>query len=62
MPEDNVKPGIKTTEFWLTLLTALIGTGGLLSGLLPPDVGAAVVLVATSVYGLVRAITKARSS
>ena len=64
MPEDTVdvvKPGIKTTEFWLTILSNLIGVGGLLSGIIPPELGIAIVGIANAVYAFVRAITKSKA-
>lgn len=55
---DGVKPGYKTTEFWLTVLTNLIALVGALKGVIPDQTATIVVAAINGVYGVVRAITK----
>ena len=53
-----MKPGIKTTEFWLTIAVnaaALIST---LADALPPRYGAIMATVATGLYALARGWAK----
>ena len=56
-----MKEGIKSTEFWLTLLTNVTALVGSLQGVIPPEVGAIVVAVANGVYGILRSIVKAKT-
>lgn len=59
MPEPStIKPGYKTTEFWLTTLTNISAIVGSLNGLISPDLAAIIVAVANGIYGVVRAIAK----
>lgn len=50
-----MKPGWKTTEFWLTLATSLWGVFG---NSLPPLAQAIIPTVATAAYTIGRAIAK----
>lgn len=52
----RMKPGWKTTEFWLSLATSAWAIFG---HVLPPAAQGVVVGVATGAYALARAITKA---
>lgn len=52
------KPGWKTTEFWLTMLTNLIAIIGSLKGVIPTETATIILAVANGVYGVIRAITK----
>lgn len=56
------KPGWKTTEFYLTLLTNLVAIVGALKGVIPDHVATIIVAVANGSYGVVRAITKSNTS
>jgi hypothetical protein len=58
MPEEPTKPGVKTTEFWLTLATSLFGAGGMLTGVIPEQVGAIIMAVVTAIYSISRALAK----
>jgi hypothetical protein len=51
-----MKPGWKTTEFWLSLATSAWAIFG---HVLPPAAQAVVVGVATGAYAIARAVTKA---
>lgn len=53
------KPGWKTTEFWLTLLTTVGGVAGELAGFLPKGVGVIAATVSGVAYSISRGITKA---
>ena len=63
MATQEVKPGYKTTEFWLTVLADLVGLA-LMSGLIADTgtvgriVGGAVAVLATLGYSAARAKTK----
>ena len=59
MPEGNgVKPGVKTSEFWMTLITSLFGAGGMFVGVIPEHVGAIIMAVVTAAYTISRALAK----
>lgn len=57
--ETGSKPGWKTTEFWLTGLTALGTLFGAIQGSIPPKWAGIISASLAGVYGLVRAFTKA---
>lgn len=50
-----MKPGVKTTEFYLTIIVALWGA---VSPTLPPHISAAVVTVSTGLYAIGRGLAK----
>jgi len=54
-----LKPGWKTTEFWLSLAASVWAIFG---HALPPLVQGVVVAVATGAYGVGRAVTKASAA
>jgi len=54
-------PGIKTTEFWLTVLVALSSWIGQIQGSVPEPWGTIAVAVVGAAYTIARAITKHRS-
>lgn len=56
---DTGKPGWKTTEFYLTLLTNIVAIVGSLKGVIPQEAATIVVAVANGIYGIIRAVTKA---
>ena len=61
MKMTGTKPGWKTTEFWMTLMTNLIGVLGMAKGAVPPQyqpyvIGALTVL--NSVYTIARTFIK----
>lgn len=53
--------GIKTTEFWMTILTNIVSLVGGLSGMIPAEVSAIIIAVANGVYGILRVITKSKA-
>jgi hypothetical protein len=58
----TVKPGIRTTEFWLTLVTIIGSLGGELAGILPGRAGAVVAAIASAAYALSRGLAKVGGS
>lgn len=54
----GIKPGYKTTEFWLTVLTNLLTITQALQGVIPVEKAAIIVAAINGVYGVVRAIAK----
>jgi hypothetical protein len=57
-----MKSGIKTTEFWMTMLTSVISLVGALEGIIPADISVMIIAGANAAYGFMRAITKAGSN
>lgn len=55
---DGSKPGYKTTEFWMHLLTNATTIVGALQGVIPPQTAAVILAVANGVYGVLRTIAK----
>jgi len=53
-----MKAGIKTTEFWLTVVANLLIVVGALEQIIPADVAAVIVAVLNGVYGVLRALVK----
>lgn len=53
------KPGWKTTEFWLTLLTNVSTLVAALKGVVPDQAALIIVASANGIYGIIRAISKA---
>ncbi len=53
-----MKAGIKTTEFWLTIITNLLAVVGVLEGVLPAQTAAVILAVLNGVYGVLRALQK----
>jgi len=54
----QIKPGYKTTEFWLTVIVVLGTTLDSLAGSLPNKYGALVAVVASGLYAIGRGIAK----
>ena len=54
-----MKPGWKTTEFWLAALTSVGAVAASLAGVLPPNYGAVATAIATAAYSLARGFAKA---
>lgn len=61
VPKAPVKPGYKTTEFWVTLLSALAVFGESIHGSLPPQTAAIVGAVVTGLYTISRGLSKSGS-
>jgi hypothetical protein len=55
---DAVKPGWKTSEFWMTAITSVIAILGNLAGIIPTDLAAKVVGVLTGLYTILRTLSK----
>lgn len=55
---EGTKPGYKTTEFWLNILTNIITIVGTLKGVIPEQTAAIIIASANGIYGVVRAIAK----
>ena len=53
------KPGLQSTEFWLTALTNIMAIAGMVTGKMDPSTGAAVMGAINSVYALARNGVKA---
>ena len=52
------KPGYKTTEFWASLLAALAGILGQVSGILPSPWGVVLAALGTAAYTISRGLAK----
>ena len=52
------KPGWKSTEFLVTVLTALASLGAAVGGLLPPEKAAIVAAIVAALYSLSRGLAK----
>lgn len=61
MDTTPIKPGWKTSEFWLTVIFNLVTILGTLKGVIPANIGTVALTVLNSVYGLIRAITKSNA-
>lgn len=61
MEQTPVKPGWKTSEFWLTVITNLVTVIGTLHGVISPNVAAIALASLNGVYGIIRAITKSNA-
>jgi hypothetical protein len=55
---NNVKSGIKTTEFWFSLFGALSSMIGQYQGVIPEPWGTIAVAVISATYTIARALTK----
>ena len=54
--------GIKTSEFWLTLITAIVGLSGQAAGLLPEPWGLVLTTVVTAIYTVARTFLKTKEA
>lgn len=54
----SAKPGYKTTEFWLTVATAVAGLLQAVAGALPPAQAAILITISTGLYTLSRGLAK----
>lgn len=57
-PVSAVKPGIKTTEFALTIFVNIVTVGMTFAGMIPAGLEAIILSVVNSIYGIMRAIVK----
>lgn len=53
------KPGWKTTEFWMTVVSQISTVVGVFQGSISPKYAAIISASLTGIYGLIRAFTKA---
>ncbi len=53
--------GLKTTEFWMTILTNIVTIVGSLTGVIPAQVAAIIIAAANGIYGVLRVITKTKA-
>ena len=53
-----MRPGYKTTEFWLTILSNLSTIIGALTGVIPPEKAAIIIAAINAIYGFLRTVTK----
>ena len=56
--QTGVKPGWKTSEFWMTMATNVIAVVGALGKFIPAEASAVVMAIANAVYSISRSITK----
>ncbi len=59
MSNNSVKPGIRTTEFWMTIISVLLTVIGSIGNIIPPDTAAVIIAAMTGLYNVLRALTKA---
>lgn len=55
---NGIKPGYRTTEFWMTVATNLIAIIGTLKGVIPEDKAAIALAIANGVYAIARSLVK----
>ena len=53
-----MKAGIKTTEFWLTIVANLIVVVGALGEVIPAQAAAIIIAALNGLYGVLRALVK----
>jgi len=53
-----VKPGWKTTEFWMTVIGNLVTVVGTLNGTIPPEKCAIIVSILNTIYTVLRTFAK----
>jgi len=54
----TTKPGYRTTEFWLTLVSNVASVLAMVSGVLPPKYGVPVMAVSNMLYAILRTLVK----
>lgn len=52
------KPGWKTTEFWMSILSQGTAIVGALKGIVPTETAAHIIIVLNSVYAIMRTLHK----
>ena len=58
MSKMETKAGYKTTEFWLTMVSNLLGVFGVVKGMIDPNTAAVILAVLNGAYGVLRALQK----
>lgn len=59
--DSTVKPGYKTTEFWLTVITNIVTVIGAIKGLIPANVATIALTVLNAIYGVIRTLAKSNA-
>ncbi len=54
----DVKPGYQTTEFWVTLISAIASISASLAEVMPPKVGFILASISTTAYAISRGFSK----
>ena len=54
----DVKPGYKTTEFWVTLLSTVASISASLADVMPPKIGFILASISTTAYAISRGFSK----
>lgn len=54
----NLKSGLKTTEFWLVVVSNLLTIIAAMKGIIPPKTAAIVVAVLTGIHDVLRNLLK----
>ena len=54
----ETKAGYKTTEFYITVVSNLLGVFGVVKGMIPADTAAVILAVLNGLYGVLRALQK----
>lgn len=54
----DLKAGIKTTEFWLVVVSNLLTIAGTLKGIIPAKYSAIIIAVLTGIYTILRSYLK----
>ncbi len=57
-----MKPGLKTTEFWVSAITTVGALAGSLAGVLPGTAGVIAASIAAAAYALSRGLAKVGDS
>jgi len=55
---NGVKPGIYTTEFWLTVITNLITIITTLKGMIPAETATIILAILNGLYTILRSLVK----
>lgn len=53
-----MKPGWQTSEFWLTLISAVAPIGASVGGVIPGPIGLAIAAFSTAAYSISRGLAK----
>jgi len=59
---NETKPGVKTTEFWLTLFSNVLTIGSMVAGALPPKYAVPTATAVNIGYQISRGLTKKGAS
>lgn len=62
IPAPVLKPGYKTSEFWLAVLVIVLSFGADIAALFPPPTGTAIAAATAIAYRITRLVLKLRAS